>query len=638
MKLEIEPQDVAVHGNFKTSEFKTGDTAFIVDMFADKVYSHKERAVIREMACNAHDSHIMAGTEDVPFDVHIPTRLEPYFSLRDYGTGLSDEEVRDHYAGIGISTKRDNQNVIGCYGIGTLSPYSLADSFTVKSYKNGVCRTYSCYRNDQRVPVVSLLTECETDEPNGIEVNVSVEGRVYEFGAEAVYVFKFWEGTLPNINDKYIVEKCEDARKGYAFEGDDYGLKNTWGDVFAVMGNIAYTIPRDLDEFRCEGYLKFELGELSFDTGRENLAMDTKTKEALKAKFAAVKEALTADAIAQIEALPTAWDQAVLANELNKGDLGRKIKADLQEYAPDGTTEEMTYFSGYARSHGGIDKGLTQKIPIGSHVVYYASKPRFQSRIKQHLKDQFHQTTLVLLTTQQIAETGVPADLINDLEDLPKVYSSRSSGSGTVDKCKVYTIRDGYDSYQNRKNWVEAEVDLKDGEERVYVEINRFEVVGQKWFTNNTSQIRSSIDDLKAHIGDVKVYGIKSVLLKSKGFKNGNWISLDEYLKRETTKVAPKKIQKFTEDSSSMAKLFCSLADMVDDERFAEFKTLYDSQDEYSFCKTLSNLEIEVEESYEADDVYKDIIDSHDIFGIIDTRHASNNLSKIAKYIINENN
>ena len=637
MKLEIEPQDVAVHGNFKTSEFKTGDTAFIVDMFADKVYSHKERAVIREMACNAHDSHIMAGTEDVPFDVHIPTRLEPYFSLRDYGTGLSDEEVRDHYAGIGISTKRDNQNVIGCYGIGTLSPYSLADSFTVKSYKDGMCRTYSCYRNDQRVPVVSLLTECETDEPNGIEVNVSVEGKVYEFGVEAVYVFKFWEGTLPNINDKYVVEQCEDARKGYAFEGDDYGLKNTWGDVFAVMGNIAYTIPRDLDEFRCEGYLKFELGELSFDTGRENLAMDTKTKEALKAKFAAVKEALTADAIAQIEALPTAWDQAVLANELNKGDLGRKIKADLQEYAPDGTTEEMTYFSGYARSHGGIDKGLTQKIPIGSHVVYYASKPRFQSRIKQHLKDQFHQTTLVLLTTQQIAETGVPADLINDLEDLPKVYSSRSSGSGTVDKCKVYTIRDGYDSYQNRKNWTEAEVDLKDGEERVYVEINRFEVVGQKWFTNNTSQIRSSIDDLKAHIGDVKVYGIKSVLLKSKGFKNGNWISLDEYLKRETTKVAPKKIQKFTEDYS-MAKLFCSLADMVDDERFAEFKTLYDSQDEYSFCKTLSNLEIEVEESYEADDVYKDIIDSHDIFGIIDTRHASNNLSKIAKYIINENN
>ncbi len=630
MKLEIEPQDVAVHGDFKTSEFKTGDTAFIVDMFADKVYSHKERAVIREMACNAHDSHIMAGTEDVPFDVHLPTRLEPYFSLRDYGTGLTDEEVRDHYAGIGISTKRDNQNVIGCYGIGTLSPYSLADSFTVKSYKEGMCRTYSCYRNDQRVPVVSLLTECETDEPNGIEVNVSVEGRVYEFGVEAVHVFKFWEGTLPNINDKYTVEQCEDARKGYAFVSDGYGLKNTWGDMVAIMGNISYAIPHELDEFSCEGYLKFELGELTFDSGRENLAMDTKTKEALKAKFEEVRESLTADAIAQIEAMPTAWDQSVLANELNKGELGRKIKADLHEYAPDKTTEEMTYFSGYSRHYGGIDKGNTNNIPMGNNVEYYAYKPRFQGRIKQYLKEKNSHTTLVLLTAQQITETGIPADLINDLEDLPKVYSNYSSG-GTVDKCKVYTLS-ANGRWKNRDNWIEAEVDLKDGEERVYVEINRFEVVGQKWFTNSPSQIRSSIEDLKEHIGDVKVYGVKSVLIKSKGFQNGNWISLDDYLKREMTRVAPKKIQKFTE-SSSMAKLLCSLADMVDDERFAEFKTLYDNQDEYSFCKILSNLDIKVEESYEADTVYKDIIDNHGIFGIINVGAAMTKLDVIAGYI-----
>ena len=629
MKLEIEPQDVAVHGDFKTSEFKTGDTAFIVDMFADKVYSHKERAVIREMACNAHDSHIMAGTEDVPFDVHLPTQLEPYFSLRDYGTGLTDEEVRDHYAGIGISTKRDNQNVIGCYGIGTLSPYSLADSFTVKSYKNGMCRSYSCYRNSQRVPVVSLLIECETDEPNGVEVNVSVEGKVWEFQEEAVCVFQFWEGTLPNINDKHVTQKCEDARKGYAFEGDGYGLKNNWGDMVAIMGNIAYIIPRDLDEFRCQGYLKFELGELSFDTGRENLAMDDKTKEALRNKFKAVKESLTEEAIAQIEALPTAWDQAVLADKLNRGELGRKIKADLHEYAPDKTTEEMTYFSGYSRSYGGIDKSYTNNIPIGDGVEYYASKPRFQSRIRQYLKEQSHQTTLVLLTTKQIMETGVPADLIKDLEDLPKVYSTRNGG--IVDTCKVYTLA-AIHRWNNRDNWIEAEVDLKDGEERVYVEINRFEVVGQKWFTGSHDAIRSSVGELKEYIGDVKVYGIKSVLLKSKGFQNGNWISLDEYLQREMTKVAPKFIRVFDKDSS-MAELFCSLADMVKDERFAEFKTLYKNRTKYSLCKTLNNLGVEVEESDEINVAYKEIIDNHQIFDIIDRYTASKNLSKIAEYI-----
>lgn len=629
MILEQEKQDVAVHGNFKTSEFKTGDSAFIVDLLADKVYSHKERAVIREIACNAHDSHVIAGTEDTPFDVHLPTRLEPHFSLRDYGTGLSDEEVRGHYAGIGVSTKRDNQNVIGCFGIGTLSPYSMSDSFTVKSWKDGVCRTYSCYRDEQRLPVVSMLTECETDEPNGVEVNVSVEGKVLEFQEEAVHVFKFWEGTLPNINDKHVVEKCEEAKRGYSFQGDGYGLKGSWGDMVAIMGNIAYAIPHELDEFSCEGYLRFELGELTFDSGRENLAMDTKTKEALKAKFTEVKESLHADAHSQIKEEPTAWDQAVLANKLNKGRLGNKVSG-LGEYAPDKTTEEMTYFSGYSRSYGGIDKGYTSSIPMGEHVVYYASKPRFQGRIKNHLREQSLQTTLVLLTTQQIAETGIPADLINDLEDLPKVHSARSS-SRTVDTCKVYTLSKR-GSWKPRNNWDGAAVDLKDGEERVYVEINRFEVVGQKWFTNSPSQIRSAIEDLKKYIGDVEVYGVKSVLVKSKGFQNGNWISLDDYLKREMTKVAPKKIQKFTE-SSSMAKLLCSLADMVDDERFAEFKTLYDNQDEYSFCKILSNLDIEVEESYEADTVYKDIIDSHGIFGIINVGSAMDNLNTVAGYI-----
>ena len=136
MKIDTESQDVNVHGDFETSEFAIGDIAFIVDMFADKVYSHKERAVIRELSCNAHDSHILAGTTDVPFNVHLPTQLEPDFTIRDYGTGLTDSEIRNIFAGIGISTKRDSNEVIGCFGIGSLSPYSLTDSFIVTKNAN----------------------------------------------------------------------------------------------------------------------------------------------------------------------------------------------------------------------------------------------------------------------------------------------------------------------------------------------------------------------------------------------------------------------------------------------------------------------------------------------------------------------
>ena len=66
--------------SFEQRDVAIGDIAFILDMFADKVYSNKERAVIRELACNAHDSHVMVNA-DAPFDVHLPTQLEPWFSL-----------------------------------------------------------------------------------------------------------------------------------------------------------------------------------------------------------------------------------------------------------------------------------------------------------------------------------------------------------------------------------------------------------------------------------------------------------------------------------------------------------------------------------------------------------------------------
>ena len=82
-----------------------------------------------------------------------------------------------------------------------------------------------------------------------------------------------------------------------------------------------------------------------------------------------------------------------------------------------------------------------------------------------------------------------------------------------------------------------------------------------------------------------------------------------------------------------MAQLFCSLADMVDDERFSKFKNLYKNRDDFVICKVLDNLDMEVEKSDEINIAYKEIIDNHQIFDIIDRRTATTNLSTVAKYI-----
>ena len=534
MKLYTEEQNVAVCGDFETSDFAIGDIAFIVDMFADKVYSHKERAIIRELSCNAHDSHVMAGTTDIPFEVHLPTQLEPYFSIRDYGTGLTDDEVRNIFAGIGISTKRDSNEVIGCFGIGSLSPYSMTDSFTVESYLDGTCRTYTCYRDEDRKPVVSLISECGWGGENGLKVTLTVQGKVHEFSEEAVNVFRFWEGTVPDINDKSVVRTIEQTRDDYAFKSEDFGLTATWGSMYALMGNIAYKIPDELDEFNTKGYLKFDLGELSFDTARENLAMDDKTKQAIKDKFQEVKDKLATEAGQQIAALDSPFKQAVLANRLRQGNLGRHVKADLEQYDLPETSKEFTYFQ---RSYRSTDKATSKRVPVGDKIEYYRHKDRMQTRIREYIKDH-HRLTMVILTDEQIKECLIDEDVLLDLDDLPKVERQSYARAGS--KVKTFVFDRNFSGWSNKDFFDEAELTI-DGDEIVYIEINRWEPVGGDRVYYSNSDVKRALSRLeKCGIDVPEVVALKSAFLKTKQFKDGNFIDLADYVKRELIARSPK--------------------------------------------------------------------------------------------------
>ena len=534
MKLYTEEQNVAVCGDFETSDFAIGDIAFIVDMFADKVYSHKERAIIRELSCNAHDSHVMAGTTHIPFEVHLPTQLEPYFSIRDYGTGLTDDEVRNIFAGIGISTKRDSNEVIGCFGIGSLSPYSMTDSFTVESYLDGTCRTYTCYRDEDRKPVVSLISECGWAGQNGLKVTLSVHGKVWEFSEEAANVFRFWEGTVPNINDKSVISAIEETRDDYAFKGEDFGLTASWGSMYALMGNIAYKIPDELDEFNTKGYLKFDLGELSFDTARENLAMDDKTKQAIKDKFQQVKDKLATEASQQIAALDSPFKQAVLANRLRQGNLGKHVKADLEQYDLPETSKEFTYFQ---RSWRSTDKATSNRVPVGENIKYYRHKDRMQTRIREYIKD-FNKLTMVILTDEQIKECLIDEDVLLDLEDLPKVVRQSYAKEGST--VKTFVFDRNFSGWTNKDYFDEAELTI-DGDEIVYIEINRWEPVGGGRVYYSNSDVKRALNRLeKCGIDVPKVVALKSAFLKTKQFKDGNFIDLADYVERELIARSPK--------------------------------------------------------------------------------------------------
>lgn len=628
MKLETPKQDVKVVGNFVTTDYAVGDIAFVVDMFADKVYTYKERAIIRELSCNAHDSHVDAGNEDTNFDVHIPTHLEPWFSIRDYGVGLDDSEVRNVFAGIGISTKRDSNKTIGCFGIGSLSPYALCDSFTVKSWKDGVCRTYSCYRGEDRKPLVACLSEEQTDEPNGVEVSLNIEGRVSKFEEEAINVFKWWDYT-PNINNKNVIAKCDEWRLRYTFKGDDYALNPGWGDMVAIMGNIAYRIPDPLDEFNCDGYIKFELGEISFDTARENLSLDDKTEAAIMAKFERIRDEIADEAIAQIEAEPTAFKKAVLADKLRSGSIGRLVKRkNLDQYDLPEPAEQMTYWK---RNYRSTDKNKTKYLPLGSHMEYYVHKDRMQNRIKYYLKDvAANGTCVVILTDEQVDEVLLDRDQLKDLDDLPTVPRQGYTAGSTV---KTFTFNRNYRYYDADGFWSETELE-DNGQEMVYVEISRWKPVdGHSLISECNRQIKSILETLEEHGIEVPVVmGLKSAFVRQKKFEKGNFIHLDDYVKREFGKIAPKTFYKYNSWDADKMK---ALAKIAESDELTEFIELLDSSKNNDIARICERIGLTVEMT--EDTLLQEWMDNffakYEMLSFLNERTISHHSEKIARYI-----
>ena len=96
----------------------------------DGLYSNKVQVVIRELCANAPDSHIDAG-QVKPFKVSIPTALDAVFRVRDFGTGLTHEQVMKLYTTIFESTKEETNEQTGQLGLGSKSPFAYTDSFQV---------------------------------------------------------------------------------------------------------------------------------------------------------------------------------------------------------------------------------------------------------------------------------------------------------------------------------------------------------------------------------------------------------------------------------------------------------------------------------------------------------------------------
>ena len=144
----------------------------VMDMLA-KLYSKPHKAVLREYVSNAYDANVEAGTTK-PVEVHLPEKDEPWLSVRDYGKGLDYLGIVSVFVNFGTSTKRDSDNLIGGFGIGSKSGLAISDTINVTSVCNGLLNEFVLERTPNGI-IARFTKENEpTTDESGTTITIKL--------------------------------------------------------------------------------------------------------------------------------------------------------------------------------------------------------------------------------------------------------------------------------------------------------------------------------------------------------------------------------------------------------------------------------------------------------------------------------
>ena len=384
MLMMREHETVEAGGLGTGGAFTIAASSKAFEILSSNLYQNKTLAVIREITCNAVDAHTMVGAPISAIRVHLPTYVNPVFYVRDQGPGLSHADVLSLYTTYFRSTKDQDNTQIGGFGLGSKSPFAVADQFTVTSWHEGSKRTYVCYRQDGLPRVNHVSTEgCGTD--TGIEVRVPLtlsSGSFSDWYDQAGKLFRWWP-TKPSCNIDLSPWRFTTDTKTFESEqqvdgGPVWAVHNTLPDATVVMGNVPYRLdfnslpdlPSPVKTALSSVWLaiRVPMGSVSISPSREALSYDPPTIKHLTRCLADLLRDLKQVVEADIAKQPTlaaarryvyahdgisrAAVMSVLKDHIHLTWQGRAINAkesiNLATIAPAGTSPKMFDYTRHA--------------------------------------------------------------------------------------------------------------------------------------------------------------------------------------------------------------------------------------------------------------------------------------------------
>lgn len=318
----------------------------IMTVFRDNMYKHKFRTMVQEYMCNARDgvrerlfSELRAENKisgkDVSnlikiedlycklknhIEVWVPTQLDLFFRVRDYGVGISPERMRDVFLDFGSSTKNENYST-GGFGFGGKIGFAVSDSFSITSWYNGVKYEYlATLLNDPDGELIEL-SKTETKEPNGVMIEVPIA--VEQIGLIQTAILRtclFWKTkpVIHNVGDlsfdwskiDYLYKNNHSSivtinKESGFFDIKEKILTSKDDRFFVLIDDIVYPINSNL--LTTEGGIKIttllrknqavllnaNIGVLDIIANREEIAINDKNNNLINSMFHQVANEFT---------------------------------------------------------------------------------------------------------------------------------------------------------------------------------------------------------------------------------------------------------------------------------------------------------------------------------------------------------
>lgn len=417
----------------------------------DGIYSNKIHTPIREYMTNAFDAHVQAGCPERPFDVDVPTMLNPTLRIRDYGLGMDHATVMELYTNMFDSTKGETNDEVGAFGLGSKSAFAYTDTFNVTSYHNGTKRAYLAVIGADDIPTITEIPELggPTDEPSGFEVSIPIQVNDITSFTEAVIAISVGFDVRPNFNiDVPEIDFMVKGNGWRMFRNTNTPLREK---LYVRQGCVLYPVSAyDAGQATGLGRLNHgtsvivdvPIGSCEVAVSREALAYDARTRANVVAAFEGVMDKLKAELQRRIDDAPTML-MAIRARNDAEGTLYGSTKDMLWRgkiipvmLAPKVTVHEI-------KGRGDTSPVQNNKLQPGKTHTFIVDRGEKVVRRKMRLNQYRGSAYVVHNPTNRDLKRlmDVFGGRIVSIGNLPDVTPNRSSGlGGGVKPTGVYNL------------------------------------------------------------------------------------------------------------------------------------------------------------------------------------------------------